>query len=190
MKEKLSERGSITLETGIVLPIFILIFLFIYGLFSVFSAQNAITHALLQTAKSMSLDPYSSERIDPEKDWEKNFYYKLSGKKGCWVNFNGDGGRQWFVGTPLDWSGTDYGEVENVCRERFVNFFANGYTDTAEQTLKAMRVVGGLNGIDFEVAIDGDDMTLTATYKLKYWFDRYGMGQIPMEQTVKTRLWR
>ena len=58
------QRGSTTLETSIVLPIFIFIFLFIFGLFSIVSAQNQMTHALIQSTKSMSLDSYITESVD------------------------------------------------------------------------------------------------------------------------------
>ena len=65
MKAYENQRGSVTLETSIVLPIFIFLFLFIYGLFSVIAAQNQMTHALVQSTKSLSLDSYLTENVDP-----------------------------------------------------------------------------------------------------------------------------
>ena len=62
--KNIKEEGSITLETALVLPIFFFMFLFIYGLFSVYSSQNRMTHALIQSAKSLSLDSYMAENVE------------------------------------------------------------------------------------------------------------------------------
>ena len=64
MQKDNKERGSVTLEASIVLPIFIFVFLFIYGLFSVIGAQNQITHATVQAAKSLSMDSYLLSKVD------------------------------------------------------------------------------------------------------------------------------
>ena len=60
---KKNERGSVTLEASLVLPIFIFIFLFCYGILMMFSGQQLISHALLQSAESLSLDSFASEKI-------------------------------------------------------------------------------------------------------------------------------
>ena len=59
----LRERASVTLEAAIILPIFCFLFMALNGVFFVFSAQNQVMHTLVQTANSLSLDPYWNEKI-------------------------------------------------------------------------------------------------------------------------------
>jgi len=66
-KEKLlRERASVTLEAAIILPIFCFLFMALNGVFFVFSAQNQVMHTLVQTANSLSLDPYWNEKTGVE----------------------------------------------------------------------------------------------------------------------------
>ena len=62
----LKERASVTLEAAIILPIFCFLFMALNGVFFVFSAQNQVMHALVQTANSLSLDPYWNEKTGVE----------------------------------------------------------------------------------------------------------------------------
>lgn len=62
----LRERASVTLEAAIILPIFCFLFMALNGVFFVFSAQNQVMHALVQTANSLSLDPYWNEKTGVE----------------------------------------------------------------------------------------------------------------------------
>lgn len=78
MKAYENQRGSVTLETSIVLPIFIFLFLFIYGLFSVIAAQNQMTHALVQSTKSLSLDSYLAENVESAGEAGTKFWGGLS----------------------------------------------------------------------------------------------------------------
>ena len=67
LKEKLLREGaSVTLEAAIILPIFCFLFMALNGVFFVFSAQNQVMHTLVQTANSLSLDPYWNEKISLE----------------------------------------------------------------------------------------------------------------------------
>ncbi|MBF1273705.1 MAG: pilus assembly protein, partial [Oribacterium sinus] len=49
-----------------ILPIFCFLFMALNGVFFVFSAQNQVMHTLVQTANSLSLDPYWNEKISLE----------------------------------------------------------------------------------------------------------------------------
>lgn len=57
------EEGAITLEACVSVLVFLVLMLFLAGLFKMYMAQNATAHVLLQTSQSLSLDEYSSERI-------------------------------------------------------------------------------------------------------------------------------
>ena len=58
MEKKNDEQGSVTLEAAIILPIFCALFMALNGFFFTFNAQNQISHALIQSASSLGLDPY------------------------------------------------------------------------------------------------------------------------------------
>ena len=51
-KWSMKEKGSISLEACIVVPMFIFLMLFMYSFFSFFIARNEIGHAVLATAKA------------------------------------------------------------------------------------------------------------------------------------------
>ena len=107
-------KGSITLETSIVLPIFIFIFLFIYGLFSVVSAQNQMTHALVQSSKSLSLDSYLTENVDSAAEAGTNFWGGLSDLVLDIVRLNNNE----YFSSSTDWYKADNQNIE-VIRKRF-----------------------------------------------------------------------
>ena len=77
-----------------------------------------------------------------------------------------------------------------IAKERFVGYLAGGDENKAEEKLKGMGIVDGLEGIAFETKVEGEVLTVTIKYKIQYWFDFLGMGEIPMEQTIKSRLWK
>ena len=60
---KKNERGAVSLEACIVLPIFIFVLMFFYGLMVFFSGHQLLSHSLIQSAESLSLDPYATEQL-------------------------------------------------------------------------------------------------------------------------------
>ena len=68
LKKRKSEDGTISLEACIVVPIFIFLILFIYGFIVMFMGQQMISHSMLQSAESLSIDSYGTEKIRDEDD--------------------------------------------------------------------------------------------------------------------------
>lgn len=64
VKKRKSEDGTISLEACIVVPIFIFLILFIYGFIVMFMGQQMISHSMLQSAESLSLDSYGTEKSE------------------------------------------------------------------------------------------------------------------------------
>ncbi len=178
-----STKGTIILETSIVLPLFILVILFIYGLFSVTSAQNQMTHALMQSSKSLSLDPYLTEHVDSAAEAD-TFWSSLGSMVLDFARLSNDkhfsSSDDWYKGT---------GDA-SLAKDRFVGFLSGGDESAADQKLKDLGVVNGLNGVSFDMAISGEDMTITMKYEIQIWFDAFNLGKIPMEQTMTTKLWK
>ena len=63
MKRENTEKGSVTIEAAIILPIFCALFMALNGFFFVFNAQNQIAHALVQSATSLGMDSYANNQL-------------------------------------------------------------------------------------------------------------------------------
>lgn len=184
MNMKKNQSGSVTLETSIVLPIFIFVFLFIYGLFSVIGAQNQMTHTLVQTTKSMSLDSYLMENVESAGEAGTKFWGGLSDMVLDIVRLNNNE----YFSSQTDWYKSEDGNPY-IAEKRFIGYLTGGDEDAADQKLKDMGIVDGLDGVTFTTKVEGEILTVTIKYEIQYWFDFFGMGKIPMEQTIKSRLW-
>lgn len=178
------QKGSVTLETSIVLPIFLFMFLFIYGLFSVISAHNQMTHTLIQSSKSLSLDSYLTENVESAAEAGTDFWSGLSDMVLDIVRINNDP----YFSSRTDWYQSENGNPD-IAKGRFVGYLTGGDEDEADEKLKDMGIVNGLDGITFETKVDGEVLTVTIKYEIQYWFDFFDMGKIPMEQTITTHLW-
>lgn len=63
VKKRKSEDGTISLEACIVVPI-LFSYTFIYGFIVMFMGQQMISHSMLQSAESLSLDSYGTEKSE------------------------------------------------------------------------------------------------------------------------------
>lgn len=178
-----SDSGTVILETSIVLPLFMLVILFIYGLFSITSAQNQMTHALIQSSKSLSLDPYLTEHIDSASEAD-TFWSSLGSMVLDFARLSNDkhfsSSDDWYKGS---------GDA-SLAKDRFVGFLTGGDETAADKKLKDLGIVNGLSGITFDMKIAGEDMTITMKYEIQFWVDAFDLGKIPMEQSITTKLWK
>ncbi len=192
-----SDKGSITIEMSIVLPIFIFIFLFINGLFSIIAAHNTMTHALIQTSKSLAMDSYIIENYESVAKEGEKFWGGISDMVTDLVRIGND---PYFSSMP-DWynipdddvsqdSDEKKAEMNNVALYRFVGFLAGGDCTKADRILKDLKVKDGLLGLDMKVSVIGKDLSVNIKYGIQYWFDFLGMGVFNMNQTIKTTLWK
>lgn len=191
-----NDKGSVTLEMTIFLPIFMFIFIFIFGLFPIVAARNKITHTLVQSTKSLSMDSYITENV--------NSLYKDS---TFWGGFSDaviglfrlkNAEEDKYFSSQNDWyenkenpKSLKKGESPNeIARLRFIGFLSGGNESEADEKLKNLGVIDGLTGMQFEVEVEDEDVTVTIKYKLKYIIDFYNMGELPMEQSMTSRLWK
>lgn len=185
--KNIKEEGSITLETALVLPIFFFMFLFIYGLFSVYSSQNRMTHALIQSAKSLSLDSYMAENVESAAERGTAFWGGFGDMVIDFVRLDNDP----YFASSSDWyEASEMGGADSsVIKKRFMGFLG-GNEEHAKELLDDMKIVGGMDGIQFETSMDGENLTIKIKYKMQYWFDFFDMGKIPIEQKITTRMWK
>lgn len=184
MYKRYDQSGSMTLETSIVLPIFIFVFLFIYGLFSIISAQNQVTHSLVQSAKSLSLDPYLTENLNSAAEKGTAFWGGLDDMVLDLVRLDNNP----YFSSQTDWYKNENGNKQ-IAKDRFIGYFAGGNKEEAIRKCEELKIVGGLEGIEFKTSVENENLKITIKYEIQYWFDFWGMGKIPMEQSITTKLW-
>lgn len=194
MKRENTEKGSVTIEAAIILPIFCALFMALNGFFFVFNAQNQIAHALVQSATSLGMDSYANNQIASGLDGANGFWGSLS-------DLLQDGYRRFFsskyFSSPNDWyagkkkgMGAALGMGNDDAKRRFVAYLTGDTSDSkANQKLKAFGVERGLDGMNFKVESSGGDVTLTVTYKMGVWFDMFGKKKMDITQSAKAKMW-
>ena len=172
----LKERASVTLEAAIILPIFCFLFIALNGVFFVFSAQNQVMHALVQTANSLSLDPYWNEKTGVENpnvsSMLQNFERSITQDK----SFSST--ESWHKNETVS---------SGVLEDRFYSYFTgDGNKLSAYTKLKKLGVVGNM---ELSGTVNNGDLTLVAKYKMKLWFNLFKTEPLDLSQKVKVHLW-
>ena len=197
MEIKNSEQGSVTLEAAIILPIFCALFMALNGFFFVFSAQNQISHALIQSASSLGLDPYLNEKIDSGLDGAHSFWAGLLGAGPGDVYIDGIRrmGTDGYFTSPNDWYSSGGGAANTIigsedAKNRFVAYLTGDTSESkADEKLKHFGIEGGLSGMHFTATNEGGDVVLKVNYRMGVWFDMFGKKKMEVTQSARAKLW-
>lgn len=172
----LKERASVTLEAAIILPIFCFLFMALNGVFFVFSAQNQVMHALVQTANSLSLDPYWNEKTGVENPNVSNMLQDFERSITQDKSFSST--ESWHKNETVS---------SGVLEDRFYSYFTgDGNKLSAYTKLKKLGVVGNM---ELSGTVNNGDLTLVAKYKMKFWFNLFKTEPLDLSQKVKVHLW-
>ena len=172
----LKERASVTLEAAIILPIFCFLFMALNGVFFVFSAQNQVMHALVQTANSLSLDPYWNEKTGVENPNVSNMLQNFERSITQDKSFSST--ESWHKNETVS---------SGVLEDRFYSYFTgDGNKLSAYTKLKKLGVVGNM---ELSGTVNNGDLTLVAKYKMKLWFNLFKTEPLDLSQKVKVHLW-
>lgn len=187
--KKSDSKGVITLEACVSVLSFLLLLLMLAGLFTMFMAQNETSHAVLQTSQSLSIDAYAAKQIgdggassvsDVVVSISK-FIGKLFGKPDDNTNFAIN--NKWYDGKNED--------IAKTVKTRFTAYISGGDDKKANEQLKHLNIVNGLDGCDFTKSYVSDDtLYIVLEYKLKYNFQLPGLNDIPVKQTTCSKLWK
>lgn len=186
---KNNENGVISLEACIVLPMAMFLLMFVYGFMVLFSGQNAINHALIQSAQSLSLDPYSSEKFDFNKiqtggDVVQLLYSDLLTNGDTYFSSK----EKWYNDS------ADSSLMFDTIEKRFIAYMVgseNGQVKySVDNILKKYGIQNGIDGIDFSGSkIEGNLLTLKVKYKQEFIFNFQGLASFEREKTVVVNLW-
>ena len=172
----LRERASVTLEAAIILPIFCFLFMALNGVFFVFSAQNQVMHTLVQTANSLSLDPYWNEKISLENTSVSTILQRFERYVVRDQSFSS--AESWHKNETVS---------SDVLEDRFYSYFTgDGNKISAYTKLKKLGVVGNM---DLSGTVNNGDLTLLAKYKMQFWFNPFKTKPLDLSQKVKVHLW-
>ena len=179
-----SKKGSMVLETALVLPLFMFTFLFIFSVIPIFSTRNQMTHALIQTTKSLSMDPYLNEAYKLPSNNNNNFWGGLD-------DVLSDAYRTLRYGDQYYSNKNNWYVVSNsddVVRNRFYGYLG-GDEDGANAYLKNLRVKDGKDGVSIEYEVVDGHLHVTIHYTIQYLFDFAGLGGIDMTHTAVAKMW-
>lgn len=181
-----SKRGSVVLETALVLPIFIFLFLFVFSFIPVFSTRNQMSHSLIQATKSLAMDPYLNE------------VYTMMGDTGTgssfWTDLDSamsDAFRTIAYGNSnyshkYNWYAADSNVT--VVENRFIGYMG-GDRDTTDEYLKTLRVDNGIDGVSFDYYVNNGVLYVKMNYRINYLFDFGGLGGVDVEHVSAAKMW-
>ena len=186
-EKRQNNKGYITLEACVSVLVFLILMLFMSGLFIIFMAQNTITHTLLQTTESLSFDPYATDKL------------KVNGKipsimetvAALFTSSNGNAITNPYYVADDKWYVGDGKAISGAAKKRFVGYLTGGDEEAADRFLKNLNVVDGLEGLDFSKSeVEGKDLNLVLSYQLEYEFNIFDMGKLDISQKACAALWR
>lgn len=176
MKCNKNSKGAITLEAAIIVPIFIIMMLLVNGLFVMFMGQQIMSHTLVQSAKSLAYDPYSSQLAASDK---KDQLQETIIEIFTFNNGNHSSTEKWY----------DEQSIDETVKKRFIAYLRSSKEDT-DGLLDEIGVKNGLDGLDFSgSSIDKDRiLTVKLKYTQEFIFNAAGLGEFEREIYVKVKL--
>lgn len=178
MRKKNNCSGSITLEAAMVVPFFIILMLLVNGFFVMFMGQQIMTHTLIQSAKSMAFDPYSTQRVaaNAEDELADMFVDIFSFASGDHVSTD-----KWYDDANLD-------DLNEVVEERYIAYLKNSETD-AKELLENIGVKDGLDGLDFSgCTLEDGILTVKLKYTQEFIFNAADLASFDRELSIKVKL--
>ena len=171
MKKQSKNAGVITLEAALLMPLFILLMLFLYAFFIFFMGQQIMSHTAIQTAKSLSFDPYTTTRTDGD-----NIAGMILGVTDLIFGEKYSSHEDWYTS-----SGS--GDLPTVAENRFKAFLPN--QDHSDTLLKWI----GVEGLNFyESKVEDGILTLKIKYTQNFAFKIAGLTSFERVITLKIRL--
>jgi hypothetical protein len=147
------------------------------GIFVMMMGQQIVSHALIQSAKSLAFDPYSSQRAtaDQEDKLADMFIDIFSFSHGDYVSTD-----EWYAD-----SGDD---IADLVEERFSAYLKSSYTD-ANYLLEKIGIEGGMSGMDFSESVyENDVLTIKVTYTQNYPFNAGDLTSFQRTLCVQVKL--
>ena len=150
-----------------------------------FHAQQTIAHSLIQSTQSLAFEAYAVKTLE---------FNDKSGIKGALTTaitslYDFAVGADDYFSNDDKWY-SDSDKCATAAKQRFVGYFTNGNEEEADNLLKDMRIVDGLDGLDFSDSKVEDGILYTVVkYKIEYMFKLGDVGVVDAEQAFSAKLW-
>lgn len=209
-----SENGLLSLEASIALTFFIFLMLFMYSFFVFFKARNEVAHVLLASANSLSLDTYETGKLQDSGNISGLVYdiYNMNapddngftssdrwneiGKKD--VDESAWDGTIYASEDVIPKDADEYGKtatasslLAETIQERFIAYLGGGDRAEAQRLTEKLHIVNDLDGLDFSHSyVSSGKLHLIVRYTVEFEFNLFGLGQVEMEQSCCSKLWK
>ena len=184
------EKGAVTLEACIsVITFFMISFIFV-GMFYMYYAQRSISHALIQASQSLSLEAYSSKKLQTND--ESGMGEAISDLIVSTFNMIVDGDEK-FYSTENWYDDMNFDDAANqaILKDRFIAYFSQGNEQEADELLTKLGVADGLAGLDFSASyIQDGDLYMIVDYKMNFMLNFGSLSEFDAQQKTKTKLWQ
>lgn len=195
-----NKRGVITIEACITGMAFLLIMLFLCGFFVVYLAQSKVYDTALKTVQSLSVEAYYINKLHIGFDGEMGASGAAQSGLGFLLSKLFDGidtdkkeyfsHSQEFIDVNMWWKDSALDSVGDVAKKRFIGYLAGGDEKKADGILEGMRVVDGIDGLDFSDSYVSDNVLyIVIKYKIEFPFDIAKIGIRSTSETVCAKLW-
>lgn len=173
MKKQNHNSGVITIEAAIMMPMFIMLMLFLYAFFIFFMGQQIMSHTAIQTAKSLSFDPYLVARVENDD---------LAVMISDIVGFFSDN-----YSSTEKWFDDESDKAAEVAKKRFLAFLPN--QDNHDAILDFIGVKEGTAGLDFSGSkVEDGVLTLNIKYVQEFAFHIAELTSFERVITLKVKL--
>lgn len=175
MKKQNRNAGVIMLEAAILMPLFILLMLFLYAFFIFFMGQQIMSHTAIQTAKSLSFDPYAVSRVDGN-----NLAVMIGDITDLFFDGNYSSTEVWHTSDESD-------RIPETARKRFLAYLPN--QNDPDALLQWIGVENGTAGLDFSGStVEDGVLTLKIKYVQNFAFKLAELTSFDRGITLKVKL--
>ncbi len=172
---KKRDQGILSVEASIVLTVIMMFILFLLSFAQVYSAQNLVSHAVIQSADATAMESYLRETAlyGDEAD-----IARLAKE----IDNSSDVSVDSFVSLRS-------ADIPAVVREKFISALANNESN-ADASLKRLGIKNGLAGVDLsgsKIDLSSNDVIVFANYTIKFKFPVMGMKEIPVTKAARAK---
>lgn len=169
-----------------------------------FLGRNTIAHAMVQSAESLSLDAFASDKLagdlgELDEDSSSQLLTALYGEF-----FTTQDG---YFSTSENWKAGTNEEIEEVVKNRFLAYLVGSSPESflglgigvntgeyiksnADKMLSFLKIENGVDGLDFSGSTVKDGvLTIKVKYRQKFVFDFNGLAAFDREETLDINLW-
>lgn len=165
-----------TLEACILMPLFMMIMLLLNGSFVMFMGQQYVTHTLVQSTKSLVMDPYSIDRVTSNQGDElADMFIDIAASD----HISAD-----------KWYEDGSSNVASTVEDRFVTYLKDSRSE-ADALLDVFGIEGGVSGLDFSgSSVDNGVLTVSLKFNQRYVYDAFDLQPFQRELKLKVNLFK